>query len=195
VRPICRGRLRLHAAANPVSGPGGCSTRRVHLIPRGRAGEQAGKQREARRCARIRRCGAAASGGTFSARDLGEGPWTHWRVRHDLVDSSGKVTLRHNGRLHHIGLGRTQARTPIVLLVADLDIHVIHATTGELLRHLTFDPTRDYQPTGRPPRPHPKTTTALPPMRVQAVRQLLRDHIGGGDGIRTHDFFDATEAL
>jgi hypothetical protein len=32
-------------------------------------------------------------------------------------------------------------------------------------------------------------------MRVQAVRQLLRDHIGGGDGIRTHDFFDATEAL
>jgi IS30 family transposase len=31
---------------------------------------------------------------------------THWRVRHDLVDSSGKVTLRHNGRLHHIGLGR-----------------------------------------------------------------------------------------
>ncbi len=115
---------------------------------------------------------------------LGEGPWTHWRVRHDLVDSSGKVTLRHNGRLHHIGLGRTQARTPIVLLVADLDIHVIHATTGELLRHLTFDPTRDYQPTGRPPRPHPKTTTALPPMRVQAVRQLLRDHIGGGDGIR-----------
>jgi transposase InsO family protein len=80
----------------------------------------------------------------------------HWRVRHDRVDSSGRVTLRHNGRLHHIGIGRTHARTPIVLLVADLDVRVIHATTGELLRHLTLDPTRDYQPTGRPPGPTPR---------------------------------------
>jgi transposase InsO family protein len=78
---------------------------------------------------------------------------THHRVRHDRVDTTGSVTLRHNGRLHHIGLGRTHARTPVILLVADLDIRVIHATTGELLRHLTLDPTRDYQPTGRPPGP------------------------------------------
>jgi transposase InsO family protein len=78
---------------------------------------------------------------------------THWRVRHDHVDASGKVTLRHNGRLHHIGIGRTLARTPILLLVADLDVRVIHATTGELLRALTLDPTRNYQPTGRPPGP------------------------------------------
>jgi transposase InsO family protein len=76
---------------------------------------------------------------------------THWRIRHDHVDSSGKVTLRHDGRLHHIGLGRTHAQTPITLLVADLDIRVIHATTGELLRHLTLDPTRNYQPTRTPP--------------------------------------------
>jgi transposase InsO family protein len=81
---------------------------------------------------------------------------THWRIRHDRVDTSGRVTLRHNGRLHHIGIGRTHARTPIVLLVADLDVRVIHATTGELLRHLTLDPTRDYQPTGRPPGPTPR---------------------------------------
>jgi transposase InsO family protein len=80
---------------------------------------------------------------------------THWRVRHDHVDTSGKVTLRHNGRLHHIGIGRTHARTPILLLVADLDIRVIHATTGELLRALTLDPTRNYQPTHRPPGPPP----------------------------------------
>jgi hypothetical protein len=80
----------------------------------------------------------------------------HHRVRHDRVDTNGRVTLRHNGRLHHIGLGRTHARTPVVMLVADLDIHVIHATTGELLRHLTLDPTRDYQPTSRPPGPPPR---------------------------------------
>ncbi|MCU1394473.1 MAG: transposase [Ilumatobacteraceae bacterium] len=77
----------------------------------------------------------------------------HHRVRHDHVDNSGTVTLRHNGRLHHIGIGRTHARTPIILLIADLDIRIIHAATGEILRELTLDPTRDYQPTGAPKGP------------------------------------------
>ena len=44
-------------------------------------------------------------------------------------------------------------RQAIRRIVADLDIRVIHATTGELLRRLTLDPTRNYQPTGRPPGP------------------------------------------
>jgi hypothetical protein len=93
-------------------------------------------------------------------------PDIHWRVRRDRVDTTGRVTLRHNGRLHHIGLGRTHARTPVILLVADLDIRVIHATTGELLRHLTLDPTRNYQPTGQPPQnhnnPHPNEGLRVP---------------------------------
>lgn len=29
----------------------------------------------------------------------------HYRVRHDKVDPGGSVTLRHNSRIHHIGLG------------------------------------------------------------------------------------------
>ena len=74
----------------------------------------------------------------------------HHRVRVDRVDTTGKVTLRHNGRLHHIGIGRTHARTHVLLLVDDLDIRVIDAATGELLRALELDPTRDYQPTGLP---------------------------------------------
>ncbi len=77
----------------------------------------------------------------------------HQRVRHDRVDDTGTVTLRVNGRLHHIGIGRTYARTPVILLVNDLDVRVVHATTGELLRRLTIDTTRDYQPTGKPPGP------------------------------------------
>jgi transposase InsO family protein len=79
---------------------------------------------------------------------------THDRVRHDKIDNSGVVTLRVNGRLHHIGIGRTHARTPVILLVQDLDVRIVDATTGELLRELTIDPRRDYQPTGRPPGPH-----------------------------------------
>ena len=75
---------------------------------------------------------------------------THDRVRTDRVDNTGAVTLRHNGKLHHIGIGRAHARTRILLLIQDLDIRVINADTGELLRELVLNPDRDYQPTGRP---------------------------------------------
>ena len=81
---------------------------------------------------------------------------THDRVRTDKIDRVGTVTLRHNGRLHHIGVGRTHAGTYVRLLVQDLDITIINATTGEILRELVLDPTRDYQPTGAPKGPTPK---------------------------------------
>ena len=74
---------------------------------------------------------------------------THQRVRRDTIDESGSVTLRVNGRLHHIGISRTLARTRVLLLVQDLDIKVINAATGEILRELELNPDRDYQPTGR----------------------------------------------
>lgn len=83
-------------------------------------------------------------------------PQTHERIRHDRIDTSGSVTLRHAGRLHHIGLGRTHAGTCVILLVQDLAIRVVNAATGELLRELTLDPSRDYQPTGKPKGPTPR---------------------------------------
>lgn len=81
---------------------------------------------------------------------------THDRVRHDTVDRSGKITLRVNGRLHHIGLGAEHRGARVVVLVHDLDVRVIDQATGELIRKLTVDPTRDYQPLGRPPGPKPR---------------------------------------
>ena len=78
---------------------------------------------------------------------------THDRVREDRVSKTGNITLRHNGRLHHIGIGRTHAGTYVRLLVHDLDITIADLATGEVLRELTLDPTRDYQPTGRRTRP------------------------------------------
>jgi hypothetical protein len=75
-------------------------------------------------------------------------------VRTDRIDQFGKLTLRHGGRLHHIGIGRTHARTRVLVLVQDLNIRIINAATGQTLRQLTLDPTSDYQPrgtlTGRP---------------------------------------------
>ena len=95
-------------------------------------------------------------------------PDTHDRIRHDRVDKAGSVTLRHNGRLHHIGVGRTHAGTCVILLIHDLHIRVVNAITGELLRELVLNPHRDYQPTGAPKGPpthHPEMT--LPDLQLQ----------------------------
>jgi hypothetical protein len=72
-----------------------------------------------------------------------------FRVRKDRGDKDGKLTLRHDSRLHHIGVGRVRAGTPVLMLIRELDIRIITEDDGELVRELTLDPTRDYQPTGR----------------------------------------------
>jgi hypothetical protein len=54
--------------------------------------------------------------------------------------------------MRHIGVGRTHAGTYVTLLIQDLEVRIIHAATGELLRELTIDPRHDYQRTGRPPK-------------------------------------------
>ncbi len=74
---------------------------------------------------------------------------THHRIRADKIDPSGVVTLRHNSRLHHIGLGRRHAGTRVLIPAADRHIRVI-TEDGQLLRELTLDPTRDYQPQNPP---------------------------------------------
>lgn len=87
----------------------------------------------------------------------------HHRVRHDRISKAGTVTLRHNSRLHHIGIGKLHVGTYVVLLINDLHIRVVNTTTGELLRELILDTTRDYQPTGKPPGPPPKRNKARTP--------------------------------
>jgi transposase InsO family protein len=82
---------------------------------------------------------------------------THDRVRTDKIWAVGTVTLRHAGKLHHIGVGRAHAGTEVLILTQDLHIRIISKATGELLRELTLDPSRDYQPTGRPPGPTRRT--------------------------------------
>ena len=80
-------------------------------------------------------------------------PEIHFRVRHDKVDKTGRVTLRYLSRLRHIGLGRAHIGLPVILLIRDDHIRVLHED-GSLLRELYIDPTRDYQalgtPSGRP---------------------------------------------
>ena len=71
---------------------------------------------------------------------------TGYRVRHDKIDRSGRVTLRYQGRLHHIGIGNAYRGWRVVMLVAGRDIRILDLD-GNQLRRLRLDPTRDYQPT------------------------------------------------
>jgi transposase InsO family protein len=80
----------------------------------------------------------------LKARPPATAPGTHFRVRHDRVDKTGALTLRHESRLHHIGMGARHRGRRVVMLVAGLDVRVLDED-GELLRHLVLDPTRDYQ--------------------------------------------------
>jgi transposase InsO family protein len=75
-------------------------------------------------------------------------PSAQHRVRQDRIDRQGRVTLRHRSNLHHIAVGRAHAGTRVLLLVAGLDVRVL-TLDGELLRQLTLDLSRNYQPLGR----------------------------------------------
>ena len=97
---------------------------------------------------------------------------SHDRVRTDRIDNTGLVTLRHQGQLYHIGIGRAQAGTRVLLLVQDLHIRVINADTGELIRELTLDPDKRYQATGKPSG-WPKKTPR--PLRGFAVSSMSCD--------------------
>ena len=70
---------------------------------------------------------------------------TYFRVREDRVDKSGKVSLRYDSRLYKIGVGRAHKGRHVKLLIADQNIRVIDPQ-GELIRELTLDPSRNYQP-------------------------------------------------
>ena len=51
-----------------------------------------------------------------------------------ITDASLRV------QLHHIGMGARRRGQPVVMLIVDRDIRIV-SPDGELLRHLTLDPT------------------------------------------------------
>ncbi len=69
------------------------------------------------------------------------------RIRRDKIDAFGKVTLRYLGRLRHIPVGTAHKNRRVQLLVAGPDVRIV-TDDGQLLRALTLDPTRGYQPLG-----------------------------------------------
>jgi len=95
-----------------------------------------------------RRTPLQAYSARLKARPAASKGHTYFRVREDRVDKAGKVSLRYDSRLYKIGLGRAHKGRVIKLLIADQNIRVIDSE-GELIRELTLDPSRNYQPISR----------------------------------------------
>ncbi len=74
---------------------------------------------------------------------------THFRVRHDIVDPWGQVTLRYLSVLRHIHVGRAHKGARIRLLIAGTHVRIVRED-GQLLRELTLDADRLYFGNSRP---------------------------------------------
>ena len=84
----------------------------------------------------------------------------HCRVRTDVIDAAGVITIRYNSHLHHIGLGKRRRGTKVTVLIDDRDIRVLDRDTGPT--HPQTDP-----------RPHPRLPTPRREMRKLTRKQAL----------------------
>jgi hypothetical protein len=85
----------------------------------------------------------------LKASPSGVEPQLDYRVRRDRLDNYGRVTLRYLSRLRHFHVSYKQRGHAVMLLIAGDHVRVI-AEDGQLLRELTLDPSRDYQPSSAP---------------------------------------------
>lgn len=69
----------------------------------------------------------------------------HCRIRHDVVDKCGRVTLRYNSELKHLGVGKAHKGKKVLVLSYERDARVL-TDEGEVLAEFTIDPEKDYQP-------------------------------------------------
>ena len=72
----------------------------------------------------------------------------HHRIRHDVVDLRGHVSLRYLGRLRHLNVGWSYRGQRIRLYVVDNHVDMV-TEDGEIIGEITLDPDRDYQPRTR----------------------------------------------
>jgi transposase InsO family protein len=72
----------------------------------------------------------------------------HYRVRHDVVDSSGKVSIRYLSKGLHIGVGSRHRGERVILHVIDNQVRVL-TEDFKLLGEATLDPRQTYQPMRR----------------------------------------------
>ena len=68
----------------------------------------------------------------------------HFRLRYDVSDSKGAITLRRAGRLYHLKVGAAFARRRVLAIVDELEVTVVALDTGEILSTHLIEPDRQY---------------------------------------------------
>lgn len=67
------------------------------------------------------------------------------RTRTDVIDSSGKLTLRYAGRLRHLGVGRAYRGRPVLMIIHNRHVTVSDAASAEIYAEYMIDETKNYQ--------------------------------------------------
>jgi transposase InsO family protein len=98
--------------------------------------------------ARGRTTPAAAYSAREKAQPTPQAHQTHYRVRHDIVDSHGSVSLRHRSKMLHIGVGYRHRGKRVILHVIDTNVRVL-TEDFKLLGEATLDTKQGYQPMRR----------------------------------------------
>ena len=73
----------------------------------------------------------------------------HHRIRKDVVDPYGKVTLRYRGRMLHVRIGHHHRGKHVRLYIVDDHIRVVDEG-GEYLGEITITPDKNYQTMAKP---------------------------------------------
>jgi hypothetical protein len=68
----------------------------------------------------------------------------HYRLRYDRLDHNGRMTLRRAGRMHHLGIGKTHARTRVLALADEHQVTVLDLATGEVISTHDIEPDKNY---------------------------------------------------
>ena len=68
----------------------------------------------------------------------------HYRVRHDVVDQSGKLSLRRAGKMHHLGIGIEHRDKKVIMIVDHIKVIMVEKSTGEVLSKHEINPSRNY---------------------------------------------------
>ena len=74
----------------------------------------------------------------------GRGATGHFRLRYDVTDGRGAMTLRRAGRLHHLKIGAQHPRRRALAIVDEREVTLVALETGEVLSTHRIEPDRGY---------------------------------------------------
>ncbi|HAS32265.1 MAG: IS481 family transposase [Microbacterium sp.] len=87
---------------------------------------------------------AAAYAASPKAAPAGHTTDIHYRVRHDHVDTNGKISFRRAARMHYLGVGTDHRGTTVLILADDTTVTIVAIRTGEIIATNTIDPNKTY---------------------------------------------------